>query len=163
MKGTLLQRRIAAAAFSLVLGSVLAVPSAPARATAPGTEGVELVNVASGLSTPTDLTAPPGDSRVFIAEKPGRIRIVENGTLLSTPFLDITGLILDGSERGLLGIAFHPDYSENGLFYVSYSAEGSGASKIVEYEVSGSPNRADTGSARTILTVSQPTTNHNGG
>ncbi len=75
-----------------------------------------LQEVASGLDTPTFLTAPSGDSRLFILERPGRIRVMQNGSLLATPFLDISSLTKVTGERGLLSLAFHPLYASNGYF-----------------------------------------------
>ncbi len=84
---------------------------------------ITLTRIAGGLSRPVYVTYAPGDrSRVFIIEKPGRIRVVENGALLATPFLDISGPVNDtGNEQGLLSMAFDPDYQENGIFYVDYT------------------------------------------
>ena len=83
-----------------------------------GAEPVALEQVASGLSFPLYLTAPVGDPRLFIVEKGGRIRIVKDGALLPTPFLDISGQVSGGNEQGLLGLAFHPQYATNGRFVV---------------------------------------------
>src|SRR5215212_3428081 len=80
-----------------------------------------LQSVASGLSSPVYATSPPGDARLFIVEQPGRIRILAGGQLLSTPFLDITAKVVSGGERGLLSVAFHPQYATNGFFYVYYT------------------------------------------
>src|SRR5262245_7305592 len=79
------------------------------------TAGLGLQQVATGLDFPLFLTAPPGDAtRLFVVEKTGRIRIVKNGTLLTTPFLDLRTKVSGGSEQGLLGLAFHPQYATNG-------------------------------------------------
>lgn len=118
--------------------------------------------VASGLSSPVHVTAPVGDDRVFIVEQPGRIRIVQGGQLRSAAFLDITSLVGSGGERGLLSMAFHPGYATNGYFFVNYTDLG-GDTRVARYTVSGDPNIADPGSAKLILTVAQPFSNHNGG
>ncbi len=118
--------------------------------------------VAGGLSSPLYLTAPAGDSRLFVVEQPGRVRIIEATQLLGAPFLDITDRVRSGGERGLLSIAFHPDYASNGFFYVSYT-DGNGDSRIERYSVSADPDLADSGSAKLILQVEQPFSNHNGG
>ncbi len=118
--------------------------------------------VVGGLSAPVYLAAPTGDSRLFVVEQAGRVRIVEGGQLMATPFLDITDRVVSGGERGLLSIAFHPLYDSNGYFYVSYTGDG-GDSRIERYSVTGDPNVADPASAKLILTVSQPFSNHNGG
>ncbi len=123
---------------------------------------------------PVQLTyAFPGDTRLFIVTKPGVINIYKNGQLLPTPFLDIqdrvTGTCAGGTEQGLLGIAFDPNYATNGVFYLNYtgtfpSAGGSANdTRIVAYGTSGNPDIADAASATLLLTVSQPETNHNGG
>jgi glucose/arabinose dehydrogenase len=126
----------------------------------PVTPAIE--TVVSGLDFPVFATSPPGDDRLFVVEKPGYIRIVRNDTLEPGVFLDVHTLVSSGSEQGLLGLAFDPDYASNGLFYVYYTDTG-GDSHVVEYSVSADPDVADAGSARNILTVSQPFSNHNGG
>jgi glucose/arabinose dehydrogenase len=122
----------------------------------------EIETVVTGLSRPVFATSPAGDDRLFIVEKPGYIKIVENDSLVAGNFLDINDLVSGANEQGLLGMAFHPDYATNGLFYVSYT-DNSGDSRIVEYAVSGDPNVANEASARLIITVDQPESNHNGG
>jgi glucose/arabinose dehydrogenase len=129
----------------------------------PQTPTLRVEPLASGLSNPLFLTAPASDPRLFILEQPGRIRIVENGTLLPTPFLDLVGQISSGGERGLLGLAFHPSYATNGFFYVYYTALN-GDLTIERYTVSASPNSANEGSAHVIITAPHSSqTNHNGG
>lgn len=134
----------------------------------PGGVGLALQPVVtSGLSFPLFLTAPPGDlNRLFVIEKDGRIRIVKNGSLLPTPFLNITGKTSKGSEQGLLGMAFYPDYATTGRFIVSYtSPQGNlsgGTSVISRYHVSANADIADT-TEEVLLTVDQPYDNHNGG
>jgi len=127
---------------------------------------LESVQVATGLSSPVGVASVAGDpaNRLFVIQQGGRIRIVENGSILSPDFLNLDPLTNGGGEAGLLGMAFHPDYDNNGLFYVSYT-NLSGNSMLVQYSVSaGNPNVADPGSAVTIYgPVSQPYSNHNGG
>jgi glucose/arabinose dehydrogenase len=119
--------------------------------------------VTSAVSRPVFLTAPPGDlSRLFILEQGGRIRIVKNGTLLATPFLDLSSRISTGGERGLLGLAFHSQYAQNGIFVVNYT-NPSGDTRISRFVVSGSPDVADAGSEQVLLSVAQPFSNHNAG
>jgi len=118
--------------------------------------------VASGLSHPLYLTAPSGDSRLFVVEQAGRIRVIEHGELLLDPFLDLTGVIQAGGERGLLSMAFHPAYAANGYFFVDYT-DTDGNTRVERYSTSADPNRADTASAKLILGVGQPYPNHNGG
>ena len=93
---------------------------------------VALQAVAAGLSFPVYLTAPPGDSRLFILEKSGAIRIVKDGALLPTPFLDLGERVSGGSEQGLLGLAFDPDYATNGRFVVHYT-DVSGNTMVASY------------------------------
>ena len=123
-----------------------------------------LQEVASGLSVPIFLTAPPGDSRLFILERAGRIRVVQNGNLLAAPFLDISTLTSTSGERGLLSMAFHPQYASNGYFFLYYT-DLAGNIVIERRQVSaGNANVADPLSARTILTIPHPTfSNHYGG
>lgn len=124
--------------------------------------GARLEEVASGLSNPLYLTAPRSDPRLFVVEQPGRIRVVEDGRLLPAPFLDITDRVSSGGERGLLSVAFHPAYASNGYLYVDYT-DRNGDTRIERYRVSADRNRADPASAKLVLFVKQPYSNHNGG
>ncbi|MCP4420253.1 MAG: PQQ-dependent sugar dehydrogenase [Chloroflexi bacterium] len=118
--------------------------------------------IADGFIEPVDLTHA-GDERIFVVERPGTIRIIQDGAVLPQPFLNIGPLVGDdASERGLLGLAFHPQYAENGRFFVYYT-DNSGGSVISRYQVSADPNQADPDSALVILTLAQPDWNHNGG
>ena len=133
-----------------------------------GTVAIGLEPVASGLGPLTYLTAPPGDTgRLFLVEQSGRIRIVKHGVLLSAPFLDIHTLVTNGSEQGLLGMAFYPDYTTSGRFIVSYTSptgsQSGGQSILARYTVSADPDVASSTADRILLTVDQPYTNHNGG
>ncbi len=127
-----------------------------------GTEPVALQVVASGLIFPLYLTAPDGDTRLFIVEKGGTIRIVKNGLLLPSPFLDISGQVSTGSEQGLLGLAFHPQYASNGRFIVHYT-DLAGDTRVSGFGVSLDPDVADAASEVSILAEDQPFPNHNGG
>ena len=119
--------------------------------------------VVTGLSHPVLVThAGDGSGRLFVVEQTGRIRIIDGGTLLPTPFLDLRSSVLYGGERGLLGLAFHPSYETNGKFYVDFITK-SGDTAINEYRVSSDPNVANRASGRRILTIDQPYANHNGG
>jgi len=123
--------------------------------------------VVSGLVHPVYVThAGDGSGRLFIVEQAGIIRIFKNGSLLTMPFLDISSKVLSGGEQGLLSVAFHPQYSSNGRFFVNYTAIGVGApykSVIAEYHVSTTNlDVADT-SERVLLEVPDLYTNHNGG
>jgi glucose/arabinose dehydrogenase len=125
-------------------------------------QGLRLVEVASGLDQPLYLTSPPGDPRLFVVEQAGRIRIISGGTLLPTPFIDLSAKVSSGGERGLLSMAFHPDYAHNGFFYVYYT-NLDGDTRVERYRVSANPVVADPASAQLVLAVDQPYSNHNGG
>ena len=119
--------------------------------------------VLSGLDQPVFLTAPPGDSRLFVVEKTGRIRIADGGgQLLGTPFLDLSGRVGTASEGGLLTMAFHPQYADNGHVFVYYT-DTDDDTVVARYTLSGDPGQLDAGSAKQILTLTQRRTNHNGG
>ena len=125
---------------------------------------IQLQQVVSGLNLPVTVTnAGDGSGRIFIVQQTGQIRILSGGTLLPTPFLDISALVSCCGEQGLLGLAFHPDYATNGFFYVDYT-NVAGNTVVARYEVSPTdPNVADPNSAQTVLTQNQPFSNHNGG
>jgi glucose/arabinose dehydrogenase len=134
------------------------VTEPPATAAA---RGVKLVRVGS-FDTPVYVTAPPGDRRrIFVVEQGGRVLVVRGGKRLAQPFLDIRSLVQAGGEQGLLSIAFPPGYASSGRFYVYYTARN-GDQRIVEYRRS-SADRADAGSARIVLEMDDPESNHNGG
>ena len=132
---------------------------------------VTLQPLISGLSAPVDIAnAGDGSGRLFIVEQSGKIRIVQNGTLLATPFLDIQSLVNSGGERGLLGLAFHPQYAANGRFFVFYTTKplnglADGDVVIARYQRSAvDANLADANSGQVILSVPHSTfSNHNGG
>jgi len=117
----------------------------------------------AGVVFPLYLTSPPGDSRLFIVEKGGAIRIVKDGSLLPLPFLDLSWKVSGGSEQGLLGLAFDPGYATNGRFIVHYT-DVSGNTTLSAYRVSATdPDQADPATETILLTVEQPFSNHNGG
>jgi glucose/arabinose dehydrogenase len=121
---------------------------------------VKLTKVASGLEAPLDLVSTAAEpDRLYVVEQAGRIRVIENGRLLPEPFLDIRTQVRSGGEQGLLSVAFHPDYADNGRFYVDYT-DLNGDTRVVEYE-----KRAGEAPARQreLLFVDQPYANHNGG
>jgi len=119
--------------------------------------------IATGFSSPVDI-ACSYDSRLFIVEQSGVVRVIENGSTLPDPFLSITSIVRSGGERGLLGFAFDPDYANNGYFFVSYTAQPNGDSVISRFSVSGNdPNLADPDSELEIIRIPQPQSNHNGG
>src|SRR5918997_1110504 len=124
--------------------------------------GVELV--ADGFEQPVQVVDPgDGSRRLFVVEQPGRIRIVDGGQVVPEPFLDITDLVGCCGERGLLSLAFHPDYAKTGDLFVNYT-DRNGDTVVARYQVStADPNRADPASPETIMAVDQPAANHNGG
>jgi glucose/arabinose dehydrogenase len=131
----------------------------------PDPAGYDWVPVVQGLELPVDIqNAGDGSGRLFIVEKRGRILIRQNGQLLPTPFLDIINEAgSQHNEQGLLGLAFHPKYAENGLFFVNYT-DKNGNTVIARFQVSaGDPNRADPMSEVDLMHIDQPYANHNGG
>ncbi len=121
-----------------------------------------LVPVADGLKQPVSITNA-GDSRLFVVQQGGMVRIVKDGALLKDPFLDISDRTKSGGERGLLGLAFPPDYATSGHFYVYYTGTR-GESTLSRFTVTpGNPDRADPTSEEILLTQEQPYSNHNGG
>jgi len=129
----------------------------------PNPAGYEWRLIVSGLDKPVGLAnAGDGSGRLFIIEQEGLIRIIQNGVLLPDPFLDITQQVSCCGERGLLGLAFHPRYAQNGFFYVNYT-DNNGDTVISRFRVSADPNRADATSEVRLLSVQQPYANHNGG
>jgi glucose/arabinose dehydrogenase len=125
---------------------------------------IQLVRVVTeGLTRPLYLTHA-FDERLFVVEQDGTIQIVENGRVLSQPFLDIGDRVgAQGNEQGLLSVAFHPDYQNNGRFFVNYTNTG-GDTIIAQYQVeAGNPNQAEAAGEVVLLTVEQPFGNHNGG
>jgi len=122
------------------------------------------VQVAEGFSNPLLLTnAGDGSQRLFVLSQVGTIWIIDDGQVLPDPFLDIRNTVNSRSnEQGLLGLAFHPNYEENGFFYVNYTFD-SGDTKISRFQVSADPNLADAGTESLLLQVEQPYNNHNGG
>ena len=164
----------ALAAFSLLSATLIGaaqdtsldVPNSPeALNLPPNAPGISygLTPVITNLNQPLFVTHA-GDARLFVVERGGFIRIFQNGSLLSTPFLNIASLVrTSGSEEGLLGLAFEPNYAVTGRFYVYYT-NSAGDQAIVRYKVSADPNVADPGSAVPIMTIPHPNqSNHNGG
>ena len=124
--------------------------------------GIETVT--DGLQQPVDVAAPrDGSGRVFVVEQPGRIMIVRDDALVETPFLDIVERIASGGERGLLGLAFHPDFPGDPRFFVNYT-DRNGDTVIAEYRLDAAdPDVGDPASERILLQIEQPFPNHNGG
>ncbi len=125
---------------------------------------LQLAPFVTGLNNPVFVTHAPGETdRLFVLEQEGRIRVIRNGTLNPAPFLDLTEKVeLLTWEQGLLGLAFHPQYAQNGLFYVHYNG-AAGAAVIAELRVSSEPDVADPASERVLLTVPTVDGYHNGG
>jgi len=120
--------------------------------------------VVDGLAGPIQTLVPPGESRILIAQLDGVVRVFENGALRDQPFLDISGSVLTGGERGLLSIAIHPDYPADRRLFAWYSAPGGSGNHtthLVEFDIA--PNLQTASSPRTVLSVVQPFSNHNGG
>jgi glucose/arabinose dehydrogenase len=124
---------------------------------------IQLEPVVSGLNSPVAIThAGDGTGRLFITLQTGKILIYNGSQLLATPFLEIGSLITTGGERGLLSVAFHPNYVANGFLFVDYT-DLNGNTVLARYRVSADPNVVDTTTAAILLTISQPFANHNGG
>jgi glucose/arabinose dehydrogenase len=160
---------LAAALVAGLLPGAASAATLPTRLTdgvvaaAPTASTVALVKVADVPSPVLAIGAGDGSGRLFIVSKGGRIRIVKNGSLLATPFLNISTGVSTGSEQGLLGLAFHPSFTTNRKFYINYTDLG-GDTVIREYRASASnPDVVEPGSGRTILRIGQPYSNHNGG
>ena len=141
------------------IGVALLIAVTPARAQ------VRLLPALTGLQSPVDIAnARDGTGRLFIVEQAGRIRVAKNGQLVATPLLDLSSLVQFGGEQGLLGLAFHPHFRDNGFFFVNYTRRGDGATVVARYHVSPTdPDRADPASAVQLLLFAQPFANHNGG
>jgi len=163
------KKLFSAAAVALTLGS------APAQSEV----SVKLEPFVTGLNTPLAMVQPKGDDRLFVIEQNGRVKIIRDGKLEATPFLDIRSLIPDlhhdFDERGLLGLTFHPDFKNNGRFFVAYSAhldyQGdlgkmlwySHTNVVAEYRVAADdPDSADPHSGRIVTSIDWPQFNHNG-
>jgi len=137
-------------------------PPAPNASTFPNADSYTWQFVMANLQRPIDLQSD-GSGRLFVVEKLGHIHIIENGQLVEIPFLNIEDRVDSGSnEQGLLGLAFHPDYVQNGYFFVNYTGKG-GDTFISRFQVSGDPKVADPSSEVNLLRINQPFPNHNGG
>lgn len=144
---------------------LLAVIALVGPVTAGADTPLTTIRVANGLSLPVWVGHAPGDAhRLFVLEQSGRIRVIKDGVLLPTPFLDLDAeeLVRCCGERGLLGLAFHPNYANNGRFFVNYTRMSDAATVIARYVVSGDPDVA-VFDELALLTVPQPFSNHNGG
>jgi glucose/arabinose dehydrogenase len=152
-------------------GSMSPPSASPAPGSSAGAPGpfdphalrIDIQPFAQGLDAPVFVTGTgDGTGRLFVLEQPGRIRIVgTDGSVAPTPFLDIADRLISGGERGLLGLALHPDYATNGRLFVDYTRSPDGATVISEFQAKG--DSADPASERILLTIPQPFANHNGG
>lgn len=145
-----------------MLWVVLASCSGPLRPAGP--QAVGLHPVASGFELPVHVAfAGPADPRMFVVEQAGRVRVWQGGVVRT--FLDLSGRVESGGEKGLLSLAFHPQYASNGRLFVNYTRRESGQLRtfVSEFRVSADPDAADPTSERVLLTVDQPFDNHNGG
>ncbi|HMD90254.1 MAG TPA: PQQ-dependent sugar dehydrogenase [Anaerolineaceae bacterium] len=146
------------------------IPAIPTRAapvqldSLPDASSANWSPFASGFVRPTYLAAPvDGSGRLFVLEQAGVIRIIQNGQLLPGPFLDIRDRVgMNGNEQGLLGMVFHPHYTQNGYFYLDYTDQNANT-VIARFTVSSNPNQADIKSEKVILQIQQPFPNHKGG
>jgi glucose/arabinose dehydrogenase len=150
----------------ILCGSLLWMISPPAMATVDQTIAPEIRPIpviTTGLQMPLFLThAGDGSGRLYIVEQAGKIRTIERGKLLPEPFLDLADRVRSGGERGLLGLAFHPDYARNGRFFVNYTRQNDGATVLAEFRRSSSLS-GDASGERILMVIPQPYANHNGG
>lgn len=161
-----------------LLALLVASSCPPGPSPVPPLTSIGLQQIATGLTQPVGLNPAPDDSgRLFVVEQSGQIRIIDaGGNLLAAPFLSIADRLVSpgvgGDERGLLGLAFHPQYDTNGRFFVLYTAprgpdtpaDFNSQNHVSEFRVSNSdPNQADAASERIVLAVDQPQANHKGG
>ncbi len=151
---------VVAAALVACMDSQAKPVDADAGGGAPGS--MQLEQVGESFRSPVYLAAPVGDARLFVVEQAGRIRIMKNGQTLSQPFLDISSRVSSGGERGLLSMAFHPDYRSNGYFFVNFT-DTNGNTRVERFRVSANPDIADSQSSKLIIGIDQPFGNHNGG
>jgi glucose/arabinose dehydrogenase len=145
-------------------GGPEAQPAAAVRQAALTVPRIALQALPIGFRQPLFLThAGDGSGRQFIVEKGGTIRIVKGDQVLATPFIDLTSKIrASGNEQGLLGLAFHPRYTENGRFFVGYT-DSAGRNTVERYQVSADPDRGDPSTGVILLAIDDPASNHNGG
>lgn len=152
----------------ILINSAVAMPALaqddPATTPDPAIFDLGFELVTDGLVQPVGIvSAGDGSGRLFVLERGGNIRIVQDGTLLDTPFLSITDRVgSQGQEQGLLGLAFAPDYADTGFFYIDYT-NLDGTTVVARYTVTDDPNVADPASEQILLIQPQPYANHNGG
>jgi glucose/arabinose dehydrogenase len=158
LRACLLRCRFGRSSFRLIVTALLTLLAGSAA------HAVTTTVVAGGFTMPIDIVnAGDGSNRVFVAEQGGSVWILNGGQRIATPFLDIAPLVVCCGERGLLGLAFHPQFRTNGRLYVDYPRRGDGATVIAEYRVGSDAQRVDPTTARTLLVIPQPFETHNGG
>lgn len=130
----------------------------------PAPPTIRLQPFLSGLSSPVLITsAKDGTRRLFVLQQGGIIKVVQPGSNTATDFMNITPKVLSGGERGLLGLAFHPNFASNGYFFVNYTRQTDGATIVARYSAINNNTQGDPNSERVLLTIPQPFSNHNGG
>ncbi len=153
-----MRRLTVSVAAAVALASVIAIVDGSAET---ASTGLRLVTVARGFDAPVLVTTPAGaGSRLYVVEQGGLVRVLDRGSIRPQPFLDLRANVRAGGEQGLLGLAFAPDYAKSRQFVVNYT-DRNGNTRIVRYRSNGT--RALPSSARTLLAVAQPYSNHNGG
>jgi len=151
-------------AFAGLLGTLFTCGGDSTTVPPPASVDLRLEQVATGLSFPVFVTAAPGDtSRLFIVEKGGTVRILKDGALLPTPFIDLSARVTTGMEQGLLGMAFHPIDGRVVLSFTVSGTTGGGKSRIATFTTGANPDQLDPASEALVLEVDQPYSNHNGG
>lgn len=156
--------RLKAALPTLALAAALVGAAVPAGRPGPGPASghIVLTPVFTGLRQLVHLTAPAGDPRLFIVEQDGRILVARDGRILARPYLDISAEVGSGGERGLLSLAFHPRFRENGRFVVNYT-DRHGDTHVAAFTADPAADTAPRASERLVLRIAQPHANHNGG
>jgi len=150
------------------VADAVVAPVVDAGSAEPASEALQpiefmLQSVATGLNDPVDIKAAPGDSRLFIVERYGRILVYKDGEILGTPFLDWSSKVQTGfNEQGLLAVAFHPDFVSNGRFFIYYTEKAFGEVHIAELKT-GADGNADPKSEKVLVKAPQFAINHNGG
>lgn len=150
--------------FNLLLICFLTISSVSAQGTASPLT-IRLQPFLSGLSLPVYMTsAKDGTRRLFVIQQRGLIRVVQPGSNTATTFMDLTAKVSStGNERGLLGIAFHPQFATNSFFFVNYTRQSDGATIVARYKATNGNTQGDVNSEVILLTIPQPFSNHNGG
>ncbi len=144
--------------------SIPASSSALSSTAVPISIGLSPALANAQFTSPVQVThAADGSGRLFVVQQDGKIFIIKNSLAWPQTFLDLGNLLIYGGERGLLGLAFHPDYPTTPYFYVNYTRLSDGDTVIARYTITADPDIADPSSASVLLIVDQPYSNHNGG